>query len=114
MIDKRFNKNEFERLGRNSNEAKRRIAELNAEIATQMHKAVEKEFRNIANTLRELGHALEEDEVEIIVPDMRGYTFKDRGSKPEVRRLTHALRIHFDTLVCGGYPHYGESNNNDI
>ncbi len=60
MIDQRFARSEFEKLGYRSLEANALHKALASEIAAELHKSLEPTFRAVADRLRELGHHMEE------------------------------------------------------
>ncbi len=64
MIDTRFSKEEFDRFEIGSQESLALHKVLEAEIAADIHDVVERKFRELAQTLSELGHNLTESEIE--------------------------------------------------
>lgn len=110
MIDKRFSADEFEKLGRDSEEANVLHKELATEIAVEMHEAIYSAFCEIAQKLQALGHNFTEDEPEYRSEyDAWGYAFRDLGKDRELS--DHKLRIHLDTQICTGYPNYYKHDN---
>ncbi|UBF27706.1 hypothetical protein K9N68_07260 [Kovacikia minuta CCNUW1] len=105
MIDKKFSKEAFESCGINSPEAKRLSEELAAEIAKEMHLAVEIALRQVVERLQQLGHKLIKEAPEYDDEYAAwSYSYRDIGKDQSLN--DHRLRIHFDTQVCTGYPHY--------
>ena len=103
MIDKRFSSEEFEKLGRDTDEANALHKELANEIASVINEVTRPAFTALANELRALGHSLDEDDP---VYDEEysswGYTFRDVGNDRGI--FDHKLRVHLDTQISTGYP----------
>jgi hypothetical protein len=113
MIDERFSAASFEVLGRSTPKARLLCKELEAEIAAELDAVVHESFRRIAGRLRELGHDPKEE-----LPNYSAeyaswhYTFRDFGAYDE-KWTDHRLRIHLDTQVSSGYPHFCNAPKKD-
>jgi len=99
MIDQRFARSEFEKLGHQSPEADALHKALAFEIATELRKSVEPAFRSVADRLRELGHHLIEATPEYD-PEFHSWGYEHRDANDD-----RALRIwlHTQLGVISGY-----------
>ena len=64
MLTAKFSRNEFEKLPLGSKASNQLHAELEAQIAEELHNAIEGKFKAIAQQLRELGHDFTEQKPE--------------------------------------------------
>lgn len=102
MIDERFVPAAFAGLPEDGPAVKSLCRELGAEVAAELHRAVEGAFRRVADRLRALGHDLPEQAPDFD-PEFNSWHYSYRPGGSADRERYH-LRLFLDTQVCVFFP----------
>lgn len=102
MIDERFVPAAFARFPDDGPEVAALCRDLGAEIAAELHQAIDGAFRRVADRLRALGHDLPE-QAPGFDPEFNSWHYAYRPGGDAERERFH-LRIFLDTQVCVFYP----------
>lgn len=98
MKVERFSKQEFEKLGRDTEAAQKLADELAHEVIKELHQVSKKRFEEIVQLLNSQGHNLE-----LFNSQYDNVSYFDQADE----NSPIYLRLAFDLIISSGYAHMG-------